>query len=76
MKECLENVTETMMLFAELGFVIRPIKSNLIPSAGAGYPRLHTKFSKHVSQIGKIVSSFPEVMHRPLYYRNLEEGKN
>ena len=31
-EECLKNVTETMSLFAELGFVIHYIKSNLIPS--------------------------------------------
>ena len=29
---CLKNVIETMALFVELGFVIHPIKSNLIPS--------------------------------------------
>ena len=31
-EECLKNVIETMSLFAELGFVIHPIKSNLTPS--------------------------------------------
>ena len=31
-EECLKNVIETMSLFAELGFMIHPIKSDLIPS--------------------------------------------
>ena len=31
-EECLKIVIETMSLLAELGFVIHPIKSNLIPS--------------------------------------------
>ena len=36
-EECLENVIETVPLFAKLGFVIRPIKSNLIHSTGADH---------------------------------------
>ena len=31
-EECLKNVIETMSLFAELGFMIHPIKSDFIPS--------------------------------------------
>ena len=31
-EECLKNVIETMSLFTELGFMIHPKKSDLIPS--------------------------------------------
>ena len=105
-EECLKNVIETMSLFAELGFVIHPIKSNLIPSQELtilGFILNSVDMSVRLSSnkksslkkdctsllkekkftirevarvIGKIVSSFPGVMHGPLYYRNLEEDKN
>ena len=104
-EECITNVIDTIKLLEELGFVVHPLKSVLIPSQEIeilGFVintvsmtvelTLDKKESlsnnckallstpvvliRELAQvIGKIVSSFPGVMHGPLYYRYLERDK-